>query len=215
MKKQGNAANPQSPGLDRRSFLVTAGAAAAAGLLPATARAQQPPPAPRPDPLAVRSNIQTALVQPKKPWSMPGPYPGIVAEVRHPGGLDGLQPLPGAARRMLAAGLKALTGDRDVRDSRRRFVSPGERVGIKFNPVGHKVSGVTWDVIQAVVEGLESAGIPRRDMLVWHRFNDEHAQTYIPEKAHPGVEAYLLNWFIVKDGKNTPGGIERWDENVF
>jgi hypothetical protein len=66
-----------------------------------------------------------------------------------------------------------------------------------------------------VVDGLESAGIPRKDMLVWHRFNDEHAQTYKPEAVHPGVEAYLLNWFIVKDGKNTPGGFERWDENVY
>jgi hypothetical protein len=29
------------------------------------------------------------------------------------------------------------------------------------------------------------------------------------------VEAYLLNWFVEKDGKNTPGGWERWDEEVF
>jgi uncharacterized protein (DUF362 family) len=215
MPKKKSDAEALPTTMRRRAFLATAGAAVAAGMLPAPGRAQQQPPPPRPDPLAVRSNIQAALAQPKKPWSMPGPYPGVVAEVRHPGGLDGLQPVPGAARRMLAAGLKALTGDRDVRDAWRRFVSPGERVGIKFNPVGHKVSGVTWDVIQAVVEGLESAGIPRRDMLVWHRFNDEHAQTYVPEKAHPGVEAYLLNWFIEKDGKNTPGGIERWDESVF
>ena len=204
----------EKKGMPRRDFLAAAGAAAAIGLLPRRGGAQQAPPA-RPDPLRVQSNIQSALVQPKKPWSMPGPFPGIVAEVRHPGGLQGLQPVAGAARRMLAAGLCALTGDKDPRDAWRRFVSPGERVGIKFNPVGHKVSGVTWDVIQAVVEGLESAGIPRRDMLVWHRFNDEHAQTYVPEKAHPGVEAYLLNWFIVKDGKNTPGGFERWDEGVF
>ena len=131
------------------------------------------------------------------------------------GALKELQPVPGAAKRMLAAGLRALTGEKDPRDAWRRFVSPGERIGIKFNPVGHTVCGVTWDVIGAVVEGLENAGIPRQDMLVWHRFNDEHAQTYIPEKVHPGVEAYLLNWFIVKDGKNTPGGFERWDESVY
>jgi hypothetical protein len=141
---------------------------------------------------------------------MPGPYPGIVAEVHLPGALQGGQPTPGAAKRMLAAGLCSLTGEKDPRDAWRRFVTPGERIGIKFNPVGHKVSGVTWDVIGAVVEGLESSGIPRKDMLVWHRFNDEHAQTYKPELVHPGVEAYLLNWFIVKDGKNTPGGFERW-----
>jgi len=146
---------------------------------------------------------------------MPGLYPGVVSEVHLPGAVRELQPVPGAAKRMLAEAMKALTGDQDERDAWRRFVSPGERIGIKFNPVGHRISGVTWDVIAAVVEGMEAAGIPRKDMLVWHRFNDEHAQTYIPEKAHPGVEAYLLNWFIVKDGKNTPGGFERWDTEVF
>jgi hypothetical protein len=139
----------------------------------------------------------------------------VVAEVQLPGAVNNLQPVPGAARRMLSAGLKTLTREKDPRDAWRHFVSPGERVGIKFNPVGHRISGVTRDVIAAVIEGLESAGIPRRDMLVWHRFDDEHARTYKPEEVHPGVAAYLLNWFIVKDGKNTPGGFERWDENVF
>ncbi len=219
MKQDRRDAPPVKKGINRRGFLATAGAALAAGLLPsktfAQEPAQKPAPPPRPDPLGVQSNIHQALCQPKKPWSMPGPYPGIVAEVHQPGALLNGQPVPGAAKRMLAAGLRSLTGDKDARDSWRRFVTPGERVGIKFNPVGHKVSGVTWDVIGAVVDGLESAGIPRRDMVVWHRFNDEHAQTYKPELAHPGVEAYLLNWFIVKEGKNTPGGIERWDDKVF
>lgn len=203
--------------LNRRDFLTTAGAAAmTVGLMPANAFSQTKPPAPgRPDPISIKSNVAKALAQPKKPWSMPGSYPGIVSEVHFPGSTKELKPQPGAAGRMLEAGLKALTGDQDVRDAWRRFVSPGERIGIKFNPVGHKISGVTWDVIAAVVDGLEGAGIPRKDMLVWHRFNDEHAQTYIPEKVHPGVEAYLLNWFIVKDGKNTPGGIERWDPDVY
>ncbi len=219
MKKKMKTAYPGSRGLDRRGFLATAGAALAAGVLPGKAFAQEPaakpPQPPRPDPLAVRSNVHAALCRPKSPWSMPGPFPGVVAEVHLRGALKDLQPVAGAAKRMLAAGLCSLTGAKDPRDAWRRFVRPGERVGIKFNPVGHKVSGVTWDVIGAVVDGLESAGIPRRDMLVWHRFNDEHAQTYKPESVHPGVEAYLLNWFIVKDGRNTPGGFERWDENVF
>jgi len=223
MKKMNQPAQRGSRGLDRRGFLATAGTALAAGLLPGRTFAQesvqqpaQPAARPaRPDPLGIRSNVHVALCQPKKSWSMPGPYPGIVAEVHLSGALQGGQPAPDAAKRMLAAGMCSLTGEKDPRDAWRRFVTPGERIGIKFNPVGHKVSGVTWDVIGAVVDGLESAGIPRRDMLVWHRFNDEHAQTYKPELVHPGVEAYLLNWFIVKDGKNTPGGFERWDESVF
>lgn len=206
---------PLNSGMDRRGFLATAGAALAAGLIPAESFSQQTNPAPRPDPLAVKSNVQVALCRPKTSCSMPGPYPGIVAEVHWPGSTNKLQPVPGAANDMLAAGLRSLTGEKDPRAAWRRFVTPGERIGIKFNPVGHKVCGVTWDVIGAVIDGLESAGIPRKDMLVWHRFNDEHAQTYKPEAVHPGVEAYLLNWFIVKDGRNTPGGFERWDESVY
>jgi hypothetical protein len=203
--------------LNRRDFLATAGGAAlTVGILPTRAFSQTPAPkSTKPDPMSILSNIQTALSQPKKPWSMPGAYPGVVSEVHLPGATRDLKPVAGVAERMLEAGLKALTGDRDVRDAWRRFVSPGERIGIKFNPVGHKVSGVTWELIAAVVAGLENSGIPRKDMLVWHRFNDEHAQTYIPEKVHPGVEAYLLNWFIVKEGRNTPGGFERWDQDVF
>lgn len=210
---------PPKSAMNRRGFLTAAGSAAlTATLAPKVILAQQTAQAPapaKPDPLAIRSNIAQALSQPKGRWSMPGFYPGVVAEVHLPGAVKDLQPVSGAAKRMLAAAMKSLTGERDERDAWRHFVSPGERIGIKFNPVGHKISGVTWDVIAAVIEGLESAGIPRRDMLVWHRFNDEHAQTYIPEKVHPGVEAYLLNWFIVKDGKNTPGGFERWDTDVF
>jgi hypothetical protein len=215
MKTRHSRAHVKKPALDRRGFLTATGAVLAAGMMPFKGFSQQATPTPRPDPLSIKSNIQVALCQPKTPWSIPGPFPGIVAAVHLPGATKELQPVPGAAKRMLAAGLTALTGDKDPRDAWRRFVSPGERVGIKFNPVGHRISGVTWDVIGAVVDGLESAGIPRQDMLVWHRFNDEHAQTYKPDKVHPGVDAYLLNWFIVKDGRNTPGGFERWDESVF
>ena len=217
-KQNANAPCPKQ-GMKRREFLTAAGTAAlSAGLLPKAAQAQTPAASAataKPDPLQIRSNIGLALSQPKNRWSMPGLYPGVVAECHLPGAVRDLKPVKGAAKRMLSSALKALTGDGDERDAWRRFVSPGERIGIKFNPVGHKISGVTWDVIAAVVEGLENAGIPRKDMLVWHRFNDEHAQTYTPELVHPGVEAYLLNWFIVKEGKNTPGGFERWDEDVF
>jgi hypothetical protein len=215
MKNNKESAQLINSGMDRRGFLTATGAALAASLMPFDAFSQQATQPTRPDPLSIKSNIHAALSQPKTRWSMPGLYPGIVAEVHQPGSMNGLQPVPGAAKGMLAAGLSSLTGEKDPRDAWRRFVSPGERIGIKFNPVGHKVCGVTWDVIGAVVDGLESAGIRRKDMLVWHRFNDEHAQTYKPESVHPGVEAYLLNWFIVKDGKNTPGGFERWDESVY
>ena len=200
--------------MNRRRFLTAGGAALAAGLMPGRGHGQHPP-SPRPDPRSVVSNIQLAMAQPKNLWSMPGQFAGIVAEVHWPGATRNLQPVPGAAQKMLAAGMKKLTGEKDPRDAWRRIVSPGERIGIKFNPVGHRISGVTWDLIAAVIEGMEKAGIPRRDMLVWHRFDDEHARTYTPKQVHPGVAAYLLNWFIVKDGKNTPGGFERWDESVF
>ncbi|MBI4912831.1 MAG: DUF362 domain-containing protein [Acidobacteria bacterium] len=210
--------------MDRREFLALGGAALTAAQVPHL----QTPPTPgatsapataqrvvRPNPTALHTNVAVALRQPKTPLSMPGPYPGVVAEAYLPGSMKNMQPVPGAAERMVEAALLTLTGDKDVRDAWRRFVSPGERVGIKFNPVGHQICGVTRELISAVVAGIEKSGIPRKDMLVWHRFDDEHARTYKPEEVHPGVQAYLLNWFIVKDGRNTPGGFERWDQSAF
>jgi hypothetical protein len=167
------------------------------------------------NPEKIVSNISDALSQPKTAWSMPGLYPGVVSEVHMPGSVKKRKPVAGVAKRMLDEAMKSLTGEKDVRDAWRQFVEPGERIGIKFNPVGYEVCGVTWDVIGAVVDSMESAGIPRKDMVVWHRFDDAHAKTYIPEKVHPGVEMYLLNWFIEKYGKNTAGGFERWDQEVF
>lgn len=209
-------------GMNRRTFLAAGGAALAATKLPQaqgqTAPAAPTPAAPavvRPNPMALHTNVQLALRQPKGPLSMPGPFPGVVAEAHLPGSVKELRPVPGAAERMLEAALKSLTGERDVRAAWRRFVTPGERIGIKFNPVGHDISGTTRELVTAVVASLEKAGIPRKDMVVWHRFDDEHARKYVAAEVHPGVEAYLLNWFIPKDGKDTPGGWERWDETVF
>ncbi len=208
-------------GMNRRMFLATGGTALAAAQ---ALKAQVPTPgaAPvaspavvRPNPMALNTNVQLALRQPKGRLSMPGPFPGIVAEAHLPGSVKELRPVSRAAERMLEAALKSLTGEKDVRAAWRHFVSPGERIGIKFNPVGHQISGTTRELVGAVVASLERAGIPRKDMVVWHRFDDEHARTYKAEVVHPGVEAYLLNWFIPKDGKDTPGGWERWDETVF
>jgi hypothetical protein len=145
MKNNLTDSQPKNSAMDRRGFLTTAGTALAAGLMPFEAFSQETKPAPRPDPLSIKSNVHIALCQPKTRWSMPGLYPGIVAEVHQPGSMNGLQPMPGAAREMLAAGMRSLTGEKDPRDAWRRFVTPGERIGIKFNPVGHKVCGVTWD----------------------------------------------------------------------
>lgn len=202
--------------INRRNFLAKAtGAALAMNLLPKEAFAYQPAGEAAADPRKIVSNIADALRQPKNKWSMPGLYPGVVSEVHMPGAVENRKPVPGAARKMLDEAMKSLTGAKDVRDAWRQFVSPGERIGIKFNPVGHKICGTTPEVIGAVVDSMEEAGIPRKDMVVWHRFDDAHAREYLPEKVHPGVEAYLFNWFIVKDGKNTAGGFERWDQSVF
>ena len=134
MKNSDKQIGSSGSAMDRRDFLTTAGAALAVGMLPFNGSAQETKPAARPDPLSIKSNVHMALCQPKTVWSMPGAFPGVVAEVHQPGATKELQPLPGAAKRMLAAGLKALTGEKDPRAAWRHFVNPGERIGIKFNP---------------------------------------------------------------------------------
>jgi len=133
-------------GLGRRTFL-------AAGAVPLLA------------------GLHTSAQEPKAnaaPGSLgvPGPYPGRVIEVRKPGMIkDGTR-----SREAIGAavdrGMKELTGADDVVGGWRRFFEPGDVVGIKMNPVGNPLANTSAELMLAVIEGLKSAGVKTKDMIV-------------------------------------------------
>jgi uncharacterized protein (DUF362 family) len=118
--------------------------------------------------------------------AMPGPYRGRVVEVFHAGSI-----VAGAYQRepvaeMMRRGMAELTGGGNWAEAWRVFVSPGERVGIKLNPVGMR-SGVisSAEVVQTVIDGLTAAGIAKKDIVVYDRYRDQFLQAgfhkWLPE----------------------------------
>src|SRR5579863_5141481 len=73
-----------------------------------------------------------------KGTGIPGPYPGRVAAVEHPGCIVGGAYQAGPIRDMMHRGMTELTGAPGWVDAWRTLFEKGDVVGIKVSPVGGK-----------------------------------------------------------------------------
>jgi len=178
---------------------------------------QEDKPKPR-DPDAVVTNISSALAVPKTEISMPGPFPGVVAEVTHSGATKGRNPNhcdPEAASAMLAAGMMSLTGEKNARDAWARFFQPGERVGIKVNPTGGKLLSNTHELNHAIISSLEEIGIKRGDIVIWDREEDLLYDAGCTPENYPDIRCSAMCYLAEEDGKKVIKGKDRIDKNVY
>jgi hypothetical protein len=118
---------------------------------------------------------------------VPGPYPGQVVEVRNPAMIKGGVKDRGVIEAAVARGMKELTGADDAVGGWRRFFEPGDVVGIKMNPVGNPLANTSAELMLAVIEGLKSAGVKTRDMIVFERYRDEFLGAKMHEALPDGV----------------------------
>jgi uncharacterized protein (DUF362 family) len=104
---------------------------------------------------------------------IPGPYPGRVVAIQHPSSIisDVYQAEP--VRQMMERGMTELTHAEDWAGAWREFFEPGDVVGIKLNPVGqpHVISAP--EVLHPIIDGLEQAGVKRKDIIVYDRYHDQ------------------------------------------
>lgn len=190
------APNRPCPRSTRRAFLqaATASAGVAALAIPAPGFASYAGPRHRDDAPGI-----------------PGPYPGRVVEVRHPGSCPGGTPDPEAVRRMVREGITRLTGIEEPVEAWRSMFEPGDVVGIKVNPVGNPLAISNHATVHALVEGLESAGVRRRDIVVFERYKDAFLES--------GYEDHLpdgCRWDWAAEKYTEPQlDIERYDPDVF
>jgi uncharacterized protein (DUF362 family) len=134
-----------------------------------------------------RSFTGVSKEDPRPEFAMPGPFPGRVIEVQHPGSLkeDYSVEVP-AVQKMMARGMTELTGADHPVEAWRRFFSPGEVVGIKVNPVGlqHRPDAIpvisSPEVVIEIVKGLKSAGVKSKDIIVFDRYASEFRDVYRP-----------------------------------
>jgi len=71
--------------------------------------------------------------------------------------------------RMLAGLVCAVIGKATPSAAWRCLVKPGDRIGIRVAAEPGPIGGTHPAVVRAVVEGLEEAGIPPSDIIVWSR----------------------------------------------
>jgi len=175
--------------VNRRNFLRLAGAGAAAAAAAPVAQAlgtasdhtvtmQQEKPA---------TNIQDALKVPRNERSMPGLFPGRVALVKNTRSVKDNTIVAQEVYDMIEQSMLSLTGEKKLKKAWGRFVSPGERIGLKVNPVAGKSLSTSHEVVKAVIAQLEESGIERSQLTIWDRREFELTDVGFTTENYPGI----------------------------
>ncbi len=74
---------------------------------------------------------------------------------------------------LLDRGMQAFYGVDNALEAWKKLARPGEKVGLKVNTIAGRGLSTNVEVIEAICERLQQAGIPSRDIIVWDRTNSE------------------------------------------
>jgi hypothetical protein len=124
--------------------------------------------------------------------------------VRDPSAVSGFSVDAVKTREMLAAGIKALTGEKDKAAAWRHFVSSNDVVGIKINTQSGPLQSTRAAVVDSIVNGLCAAGVAATNIYVFDRDPLQmRAAGYL--NANPTHSTQMVS---VIDGSG-------WDPNVY
>jgi hypothetical protein len=102
----------------------------------------------------------------------PAPTPSVVYSVRDPAAIENYRTEPVVVRRMVDRLLLNVTGQLDIARAWRSLVSPNDKIGIKISAAGGELFTTRRDVVDAIVDGLVTAGHQRQNIVVWDRHLD-------------------------------------------
>ncbi|MBS0011465.1 MAG: DUF362 domain-containing protein [Bacteroidales bacterium] len=134
------------------------------------------------------TNIADAAKVPRNENSLPGKYPGKVSRVNHPAAIVDNEILEEQAYLMLERAMLDLTGEKKLKKAWRQFVSPGEKIGLKVNPVAGKTLTTSHAVTKSIIKQLEESGIDRNDIIIWDRRLFQLHDTGYKEENYPGIK---------------------------
>ena len=104
--------------------------------------------------------------------------------------LSGFEENAERSRAMVNSLVIAATGQTDLAKAWRTLVTPADRVGIKIATAGGHYFSSHRGVVEAIVSGLESAGVPREHVVVWDRnAEDLRAAGFLPRRDRYDVRA--------------------------
>jgi uncharacterized protein (DUF362 family) len=122
--------------------------------------------------------------------SVPGPYPGVVAQVHSDKVID----IPSGhvdqstVDKMLSAGMQSLTGAKAEREAWASFFSPADVVGIKVNCSGAPIICSSPEVAHGIVRNLTAVGVKPDNIYIYERYQTQlisvHYDRYVPKGVH-------------------------------
>ena len=145
---------------------------------------------------------------------MPGLFPGRVVEVFHAGAIVGRRVSQPAVRDMLAAGMKALTGDVAAKDAWARFFVPADIVAIKVNPSGAPGIVTSPALVREVIQGLNAVGVPNGNIVIYDRHSNQLEVNGYHALVPPGVRVVGLDqrWAVKGAERRAGYDPEGWCE---
>ena len=125
---------------------------------------------------------------PARGQAVPTPTPSVVYLAHDPAAIDHFRPNRTVIRAMVDRLVLSVTGQPDIVRAWSSLVAPGDKVGIKISAAGGELFATHHDIVDAIVDGLESAGHRRETIIVWDRWLGEiKAAGY-----HSGTGGYQL-----------------------
>jgi uncharacterized protein (DUF362 family) len=100
---------------------------------------------------------------------VPQPSASIVYVAHNANAIKRYKTDPAIVRAMVNRLLTAATNQPDVASAWRSLIGPKDKVGIKISATGGEIFTTHPDVIDAIVDGLVSAGHARDKIIVWDR----------------------------------------------
>ena len=119
-----------------------------------------------------------------EPERAPAPPPVSTIYVsQEAAALNHFEENPVITRRMVDRVVRAATGENDSVKAWRSLVAPTDRVGIKIAAAGGRYFASHHGIVEAILGGLEQAGVPRTHVVIWDReAEDLHAAGYATER---------------------------------
>lgn len=133
------------------------------------------------------TNISDAVKTARTSSSMPGKFPGKVVVVKNKNAVVDDMPVEAVAYMMLQKSMLELTSQKNLKKAWRMFVSPGEKIGLKVNPVAGKLLFTSHAVVKSVVKQLTESGIDSKNIIIWDRREMELKDTGFTRDNYPGI----------------------------
>ena len=126
----------------------------------------------------------------------PSPPPSIVYAVHDPNAIKDYKTNSRVVRDMVNRLVQAATGQPDASKAWKSLISANDRIGIKISAAGGELFTTHHDVVNAIVDGLISAGHPGESIIVWDRsLAGIKAAGY-----RPAIDGYKLKAIAPREG---------------